>query len=511
MKAADADIEQLVTAAQAGDKTALATLVSRHLPLVYNIVGRAMDNRADVDDVVQETMLRVVRDLPDLRSPSSFRSWLVAITLHQTSYRNRVRQSAEQRRSDLAGEELPDPNGDFTDLTILRLGLSGQRRTIVEAGRWLDDDARELLSLWWLEKAGHLTRAELADALHISTAHAGVRVQRTLDQLESARTLVEALTAADRCPGLSEAAAGWDGVPTSRWRKRLLRHVRDCPRCGSFQASLIPPDRLLAGLGLVPVPAALTDALARSTGYLPSAANVRTPGQPDGGPGALSASGRIGPAMPMKPVLAVVGIVAAIGAAYLAWPDAGPAPTEPTVAIPAGEPRTPGVPSRTAPNTSPAVKVPPSSSASSSAPALRRGVRALRSSDTGLYVASPYYWVDLVAIDGSSSPEQRSAVSYSVVRGLAKSSCYSFRTADGRYLRHYNWRLVLHESDGTQIFRGDATFCARAGASPGSWRFESANYPGHFLHHRDTELWVGEDDGTDSFSGRSTFQLGQVP
>ena len=485
----------------------MGTLVSRFLPLVYNIVGRAMNNRADVDDVVQETMLRVVRDLHDLRSPASFRSWLVAIALHQTSYRNRVRQNAAQRSSDLADEELIDPNGDFTDLTILRLELSGQRRTVVEAIRWLDNDARELLSLWWLEKAGHLTRSELADALHLSMAHAGVRVQRTLDQLESARTLVEALNVADRCPRLSDAAASWDGVPTSRWRKRLLRHVRDCPRCDAVRASLISPDRLLAGLGMVPVPAALTDALARGAGSVPPATTASTPGPRPGDPGGLSTSGILGPAAPGKLVLATLGIIVAIGTAYLAWPDAPPARTKPSLAAPAGEPRASSFPVRTAPVTSATVEVPVPTSAASSEPTLTRGTRALRSSDTGLYVASGYYWADLVAISGSSSPEQRSATSYSIVRGLAKSTCYSFRAADGRYLRHYNWRLVLHEIDDTSVFREDATFCARQSSARGSWRFESANYPGRFLYHKGTELWVEEDDGTRAFSGKSTFQV----
>jgi len=43
--------------------------------LVYSIVGRALNGDADVDDVVQETMLRA---LGSLRAPERFRSWLVA-------------------------------------------------------------------------------------------------------------------------------------------------------------------------------------------------------------------------------------------------------------------------------------------------------------------------------------------------------------------------------------------------------------------------------------------------
>src|SRR5436305_5608148 len=78
-----------VVAAQAGRQTALDTLIAGYLPLVYNIVGRALHGHADVDDVVQETMLRVVDGLSGLRDPGSFRSWLVAIAMHQVRDRHR--------------------------------------------------------------------------------------------------------------------------------------------------------------------------------------------------------------------------------------------------------------------------------------------------------------------------------------------------------------------------------------------------------------------------------------
>ena len=68
---------QTVIAAQEGDEGALENLLSAYLPLVYNIVGRALNGHADVDDVVQETMIRVVRSVRDLRDPGAFRSWLV--------------------------------------------------------------------------------------------------------------------------------------------------------------------------------------------------------------------------------------------------------------------------------------------------------------------------------------------------------------------------------------------------------------------------------------------------
>src|SRR5690242_6276356 len=54
------DTRALVTAAQAGDELALSDLLSAHLPLVYGVVRRALRGHADFDDVVQETMIRIM-------------------------------------------------------------------------------------------------------------------------------------------------------------------------------------------------------------------------------------------------------------------------------------------------------------------------------------------------------------------------------------------------------------------------------------------------------------------
>ncbi|MEV7773383.1 sigma-70 family RNA polymerase sigma factor [Kitasatospora sp. NPDC086791] len=243
----------LVLAAQAGDRQAQEALVATWLPLVYNVAGRALGGHADVDDVAQETMIRALDGLDGLRDPDSFRSWLVAITMNQVRRRHAAGQQQAIGGLDETWE-VADPRADFTDLTILRLGLSGQRREVAEATRWLDPDDRELLSLWWLEAAGDLTRAELAEALDLSTAHTAVRVQRMKKQLEAGRVVVRALSAYPRCPELTELTAGFDGTPNSVWRKRIARHIRGCGSCDGLGRDLFPAEGLLAGLALVPIP-----------------------------------------------------------------------------------------------------------------------------------------------------------------------------------------------------------------------------------------------------------------
>jgi RNA polymerase sigma factor (sigma-70 family) len=245
----------LVVAAREGDQRALDILVADSLPLVYNIVGRALNGHTDVDDVVQETLLKVVRSLPDLRAPESYRSWLVAIAVRQVRDHEQDRRTTQNRRADLdTATEMPDPASDFAAVTILRLGLTEQRREVAEATRWLDGDDQALLALWWLEETGELGRADLAGALGLSGRHAAVRVQRMKDQVQTARTVVRALHADSECLELRALTGNWNGVPSPLWRKRFARHLRGCSVCGRRTAGLLPIDRLLSGLPLLPLP-----------------------------------------------------------------------------------------------------------------------------------------------------------------------------------------------------------------------------------------------------------------
>ncbi|MEU4691421.1 sigma-70 family RNA polymerase sigma factor [Actinoplanes sp. NPDC023714] len=250
----------LVRAAQGGSAGALDQLITSHLPLIYNIVGRALHGHPDVDDLVQDTMLQAIRGLRSLRDPDRFRSWLVAIAYRRVQMHLRSRKMTLSRRHP-EPVDVPDPLGDFAERTTAELVVAEQRRELAEAGRWLEESDRELLALWWQEARGDLSRAELAAAISVKPKHAAVRVQRMKAQLDLARGVVRALRARPMCPDLAETIRFWDGATDSVWRKRLARHVRDCPKCHVHQAGMVSPERLLLGISLLPVPIAVTAAV----------------------------------------------------------------------------------------------------------------------------------------------------------------------------------------------------------------------------------------------------------
>lgn len=327
----------VITAAQAGDRRALDELVEGWLPLVYNIVGRALNGHADVDDVVQETMLRAVGNLGSLRDPDSFRSWLVAIAMRQI--RDRARRRTPDRLEEAAAS-------DFAELTVLRLQLEGQRREVAEAVRWLDDEDRHLLSLWWLEVAGELTRRELAAAVGITRQHAAVRVQRMKERLETSRGIVRALDGA--CPDLREVTGRWNGRPDSVWRKRLARHLRGCGYCGGTREAVVPAERLLVGIALVPLPVGFTLSLALGGKTAAAATSAAT---------SAGWSAKLLGALTKPAVAMTAGATIVAGGAYVVTqpPDAPPprAAVAPTATAGSAPPRTSAPPAPT-PKSSPA-------------------------------------------------------------------------------------------------------------------------------------------------------------
>ncbi|MBV9024650.1 MAG: sigma-70 family RNA polymerase sigma factor [Streptomycetaceae bacterium] len=248
----------LVNAARSGDTRAQAILFSEYLPLVYNIVGRGLHGHADVDDVVQETMLRAMRALPRLREPERFRSWIVAIAIrqmHDHGRRNKATMARHLPLTDIA--DVPDTSRDFAERAVDQQTLIRAGSDLREASRWLNDDQRQTMALWWQEAAGQLSRTEVAEALNLSVPHTAVRIQRMKAKLELAVGVLAAWRARPRCPDLDALTDGGQVVAGGRVLTKLSRHVKDCPRCQAVVSAWGSIDGVPIRLSGLAVPAAL--------------------------------------------------------------------------------------------------------------------------------------------------------------------------------------------------------------------------------------------------------------
>jgi RNA polymerase sigma factor (sigma-70 family) len=85
----DAD---LVAEVRQGDERAFAELYKAHFGAVRQVAASHLRDPDTVADVVQEAFTRALQNLPSLRDPAQFRSWLLAIARNVATDQLRLRQ-----------------------------------------------------------------------------------------------------------------------------------------------------------------------------------------------------------------------------------------------------------------------------------------------------------------------------------------------------------------------------------------------------------------------------------
>ena len=141
--------EALAAAAQTGDRAALDALVRRHHAEVTRLMWRFVRRPADLDDLVQEVFVRLVRGLPRWRADRPFLHWLRRIAVN--TGRDHCRREAVRRR--WAAEPSADPDtpppeavAPATD-PAARLAAEEAKALLAR----LPPDDRTLLTLHYLE------------------------------------------------------------------------------------------------------------------------------------------------------------------------------------------------------------------------------------------------------------------------------------------------------------------------------------------------------------------------
>ncbi len=126
-----------VLRAQCGDKEALDELLRSVQRLLYGYLCRMMGDRSLAEDVLQEVLLTVYRQLKDLRDPSLLRPWVFRIA-SRAAFRQLAKEGRwrEQVRDEevLAGvaAEGPASDGLLSQLPDLMQEVSPASRAVLD-------------------------------------------------------------------------------------------------------------------------------------------------------------------------------------------------------------------------------------------------------------------------------------------------------------------------------------------------------------------------------------------
>lgn len=177
----DANDELLAIRCQLGERAAFDALIDRYAERLRGYARRVAAQEAEVDDLVQDVWLRVLRGLPGLRDPARFRSWLFGIAHRVLIDRLRSRYAAPVEDSTDAADPSSGrrPLADEADLQQLHAD-----RDQVERGMAvLAPPDREAV---WLFHFEQLTLDEIAVATSVPVGTVKSRLHRARRQMRLA-------------------------------------------------------------------------------------------------------------------------------------------------------------------------------------------------------------------------------------------------------------------------------------------------------------------------------------
>jgi RNA polymerase sigma-70 factor, ECF subfamily len=149
----------LIKLALTGDPECFSLLMDRHLVAVKRRISSMAENATDLDDLLQEVVLKVWRHLSTFRAESSFRTWMTRVAINEVlqSYRRQQRRPPCHALSDF--DTLVSP-GESPHQSFARAEAAQAVRRAVAT---LPEKYRRVLVLHDLEQ---LSARETAESLH---------------------------------------------------------------------------------------------------------------------------------------------------------------------------------------------------------------------------------------------------------------------------------------------------------------------------------------------------------
>lgn len=183
--AAGLDQTTLVARAQDGDLAAFEELVIRYENRLYRYAYGMLGNRADAEDVLQDTLIRVWRALPTLTTPDAFSGWAYRIATHRC--RDVLARRQFRRTDPVDPYQLPE---NATAYPGGSAAVPPDPATATETGHQMDELSRLVQRLppddracWLLCEIHQRSYREIAAALSIPESTVRGRLVRARKQL----------------------------------------------------------------------------------------------------------------------------------------------------------------------------------------------------------------------------------------------------------------------------------------------------------------------------------------
>jgi len=172
MKAKRQNESSLVCSAQRGDKEAMQLLLTHNWSWLKGLVYSIINNADQVDDVLQDICVRLIRKIDTLREPERFRPWLAVLARREAL---RFRQKRAQRPHQLNEEIIELRCDEKAQQTFENVQQEEQYKKITKAIISLPDKYRQV---FMLEHSSDLTYGQIAEILDVPITTVQIRLVR---------------------------------------------------------------------------------------------------------------------------------------------------------------------------------------------------------------------------------------------------------------------------------------------------------------------------------------------
>ncbi len=163
-RAPNPEEDALVRRVEAGDGAAFEILYNRYFPRIVRFVQRRIDNRADVEETVQEVFINIFSSISGYRREAPFEAWVLGLTrrtIARRFKRKRHRMLPLQSQDEEVAEPLiptlrrePSPHEHYEyreRLAVIRVraerDLTDEQRDLFERHHLRNQPVREIAVL----------------------------------------------------------------------------------------------------------------------------------------------------------------------------------------------------------------------------------------------------------------------------------------------------------------------------------------------------------------------------
>ena len=170
-------MEKLVRKARDGDKDAFVELIHIIEKDLYNIAQIKINNIEDINDVIQETMLKAFKSIKSLNEPKYFKTWITKILINECNkfYIKKFKHIA------LLDKIIKNKDDNELDLVINEIEYKMDYNTIMKK---LNSKEKTVIILYFYNR---FSKKEIADILNISINTVKTRLRRAEEKIKELR------------------------------------------------------------------------------------------------------------------------------------------------------------------------------------------------------------------------------------------------------------------------------------------------------------------------------------